>query len=167
MRKSTHNSQRKATAARNFRYNRFLMLRYFLAILFFANLYWGVFLLASGSVFSFLPIVLLLLTIPTIYEHVRLYGDKTENITSELKFNLLFHYSQTAVNLVLILITLTGVGYQQAFIFLTNSVAAKGFIIAVLLIGLALSLSCIRRIQKIQHQRDTHYHYLQELKEMN
>ena len=59
----------KETSVKNFRYNRFLLLRYLLAGFFFMNLYWGLSLALSQSWVALLPFGLMVLNLPAIAEH--------------------------------------------------------------------------------------------------
>ena len=69
----TNQEQQKKMAEKNFRFNRFLFLRYVLAVFFFANLYWLLAAMASNALLLILPLALLVLAISAIGEYVRLW----------------------------------------------------------------------------------------------
>ena len=154
--KSKQNIMRK-----NFRYNRYMALRYALALFFFTNLYWF-FLTREGMLAWIIPASLILLGVPAAVEHVKLHGDESEEINKQLRFNQLYHYFQTAVNLVMLIIVITKVGYVAMFPFLTTVIHARIMIATVLVIGALFSLLCIRRTIHIKSNTDKHYKRVKE-----
>ncbi|EOT25670.1 hypothetical protein [Enterococcus saccharolyticus] len=157
---------KKETAVKNFRYNRYLFLRYMLAVFFFANLYWALGLVLGGEMTALLPGFLIVFSLMAVAEHVKLYGAK-EYDSRQLHYNRLYHYCQLGVNLLMILISLTGVGYSFFFPFLETTMKARLIISGFLAIGSVISFACIKRMQAIDQQTDKHYQYIQEFeKEM-
>lgn len=165
--KQNQNQIRQQTALKNFRFNRFLLLRYSLAGFFFVNLYWSLALFGNGSALSMVPIALMMICVLSFAEYVKLYGEKSDQMNNKLRFSLFFHYSQIAVNIILSLIVATGIGYATVFTFLTDSIEAKLFLASLLTLGLILSFVCIKRIHSIQNQKDKHYQYIKEFRKMN
>ncbi|WP_440894861.1 hypothetical protein ACS127_09805 [Amphibacillus sp. Q70] len=157
------NQLKNETAIKNFHYNRFLLLRYILAGFFFSNLYWTLALFMSKSIFILIPVILLLLTIPAIFEHARLYGDITAEAQNKLRYHFIYQYVQMIFNLVLLVLTITRWGYHNLFPFLTNTSTARAVIIFILLVGIVMSISCLNRIKNIYLQKDKHYKYIKEL----
>ena len=153
---------RQKTSIKNFRYNRFLMLRYFLALFFFANLYWFLALLVMNAVLFVVPAGLMLISVLAIAEHVKLYGETSDNVEKNLRFNLFYHYMQIFINLICMLIVLTGIGYSQVFPFLNNFFQARALIFSVLILGSLLSFACVRRINHIKKNTDKHFEYIKD-----
>lgn len=89
MDKETVSQLKKETALKNFRFNRFLLLRYLLAGFFFTNLYWLLSLAMSKSMWSLLPLGLIVLSVPAIAEHLRLYGYPSDDVRNQLKWHRL------------------------------------------------------------------------------
>ena len=153
---------KKITAMKNFRYNRFLLLRYLLAAFFFTNLYWALALVMSKSIFAVLPVGLIIFMVPAISEHARLYGYLSDDIQGRLKFHLIYQKAQMVINVVLIVLVFINSTFQDLFPFFMNSTTARATIVSVLLIGILLSEIIIKRINKIYQQKDRHYHYIKE-----
>ncbi|MBO1307976.1 hypothetical protein JZO70_17510 [Enterococcus sp. 669A] len=153
---------KKETALKNFRYNRFLILRYLLAGFFFSNLYWLLMLFMSRSWYALLPASLFILTLPAIGEHAKLYGDMTDQIQNKLRHHKFYLSIQLGMNLVLLVISFTEGGFQRLYPFLTTSSQAKAALVTILLVGIFMSAFCIHRIRRIYLQQDKHYEYIQE-----
>ncbi len=158
---------KKETAMKNFRYNRFLILRYLLAAFFFSNLYWLLMLWMSRSWYGLLPASLLILTLPAIAEHAKLYGDMTDQIQGKLRHHKFYQSIQLGINLVLLVISFTQGGFQRLYPFLTVSSQARAALVTVLLVGIILSAFCIQRIRRIYLQKDKHYSYIKEFAKTN
>lgn len=158
---------KKETALKNFRYNRFLLLRYLLAGFFFSNLYWLLMLFMSHSWYALLPASLMLFMLPAIAEHAKLYGDMTDQIENKLRHNKFYHSIQLGLNLLLLVLSFTAGGYRRLYPFLATSSQARAAIATILLVGIFLSAFCIQRIKRIYLQKDKHYEYIQEFAKMN
>ena len=158
MDKETVSQLKKETALKNFRYNRFLLLRYLLAGFFFTNLYW---------LLSLLPLGLIVLSVPAIAEHLRLYGYPSDDVRNQLKWHRLYQMTQGIINLVLLVSVLTNFGFEQVFPFFTNSATSKGFVSCILLVGMLLSGIILKRIQSIYSQKDRHASYITEFSKLN
>lgn len=158
---------KKKTAVKNFRYNRYLMLRYLLAGFFFSNLYWGLALLMTSSIFALLPFGLLLLSVPAIAEHVRLYGFASDEVKNKLQFHKMYQQIQAAINVFLLLSCITGMSFSKLYPFLTNTIETRLATSSVLLAGIILSLIKLKRIQMIYINQDQHYQAIQRFAELN
>lgn len=152
---------REEMAKKNFRYNRYLLLRYVLATFFFSNLYWGLSLLLSGSGFISIPMIMLGIRLWVVTEHVRLYGLKAQNKVN-LQGNYIYYLCQLLLNGVLMISVLTSIGFTRLFPFLTQNHETKITVSVWLLVGILLSVVCLHRISKIRKNKDKHYSYIQE-----
>lgn len=148
---------------KNFYYNRYLLLRYLLAIFFFTNLYWFLGLLMSQSSLMLLPLMLLGLSIPAISEHVKLYGEDRQANPLKLQANRLYYLIQLVTNVGIGLMALTNSGFTELFPFFKNSTNTRFVVLAVLLMGGMLAIIGLKRIQHIGLDRDKHYQYIKEL----
>lgn len=153
---------KKETADKNFCYNRFLFLRYLLALFFFTNLYWGLALYLSESPLMLVPGLLLLMSLLAIMDHVKLYGIKAESTTKCLDHHLWYQKIQLLVNFFLLLLLFIPKGINLFFPFLVNSVQTNGMIGSICMLGIALSFWSIYRIKKIYHNQDVYYSHIKE-----
>lgn len=154
---------RKQTAITNFRYNRFLLLRYLLALFFFVNLYWGLASFLSKGVLSLIISTLLLVVGGfAVGEHVKLYGDKDESIASKLYFNHFYYLFQLLVNFCIFVSAFTGFGFKQLFPFLISTSMTRLVIIGVAFLGSGLSLVCLHRVRAILRKKDRYYQHIKK-----
>ena len=167
MDKETVSQLKKETALKNFRYNRFLLLRYLLAGFFFTNLYWLLSLAMSKSMWALLPLGLIVLSVPAIAEHLRLYGYPSDDVRNQLKWHRFYQRTQLAVNGILLLSVLTNLGFSQVFPFFTNNTTSKGFVSCILIVGILLSGIILKRISSIYSQKDKHASYITEFSKLN
>ena len=157
----------KETAVKNFRYNRFLLLRYLLAGFFFMNLYWGLSLALSQSWVALLPFGLMVLNLPAIAEHLRFYGYPSKEIKGQLDQHRRYQWVQLGTNLVLVVMCWAGSGLQMVFPFLNADPSSRGFVSCILLSGILLSLLSLRKIAKIYANLDRHARYIDEFEQKN
>lgn len=155
----------KETAVKNFRYNRFLLLRYLLAGFFFMNLYWGLSLALSQSWVALLPFGLMVLSLPAIAEHLRLYGYPSNEIKGQLDQHWRYQWVQLGANLVLVVMCWAESGFQMVFPFLNADSSSRGFVSCILLSGVLLSLLSLRKIAKIYANLDRHARYIDEFEQ--
>lgn len=167
MDKKTASQLKKDTALKNFRYNRFLLLRYLLAGFFFTNIYWLLSLAMSKSAWALLPLGLLVLSVPAIAEHLRLYGYPSDDVRDQLKGHRLYQITQAITNVVLLVSVLTNLGFGQVFPFFKNNATSKGFVSCILLAGILLSAVILKRISSIYSQKDKHASYITEFSKLN
>ncbi|MEG0293790.1 hypothetical protein [Enterococcus sp.] len=159
--KEKRQKNKKETAKRNFRYNRYLLLRYSLATLFFTNLYWGLTLYVIQQKTVILPLSLFVFSIGAISEHVKLYGDN-KDVEPQLKMNGYYHIIQLFTNSFLIISTVLSFDFTRFFPFLKNTIQARALLVLVLLLGIVLSAICLKRIFAINKNQDKHYQYIKE-----
>lgn len=146
---------KEKTSLKNMEYNRYILLRYSLALFFFANLNWFITLLMDGSIFLFVPLLLLVYAIFPITEQVKLYG--TENKNYQLKQMKKYFNVQLTLNIVLWFLSLYEPFYNIAFPFMANDVQGFSGISIVLMIGSVISIACLRKIGKIHNHQDRTY----------
>ena len=144
--------QRRETALKNTFFNRYLLLRYTIALFFFGNIYWLLNQFIRPSFVIVLPITLIVLAILATVEQFRLYGKRDER----LKVTQMFVRSQAVIQMGLLVLTWTS-WFTDLFPIFENNQVARVFVFIVLLLGLVISLLDIRRIQDIYQQKDKAY----------
>ena len=162
----TNQEQQKKMTEKNFRFNRFLFLRYVLAVFFFANLYWLLAAIASNALLLILPLSLLVLAILAIGEYVRLYGNHSEQIAENLRWTCLFYLCQLTMNLLLYVVCFFSPLFSFVFPFLDNTLINRGVLALWLGVGLTLAALCLQRVNKIRRKKDTYYGYIKEYKKL-
>lgn len=144
--------QRRETALKNTFFNRYLLLRYTIALFFFGNIYWLLNQFIRPSFVIVLPITLIVLAILATVEQFRLYGKRDER----LKVTQMFVRSQSVIQMSLLVLTWTS-WFTTLFPIFENNQAARLFVFVILLLGLGLCLLNLKRIQEIYERKDKAY----------
>ena len=144
--------QRRETALKNTFFNRYLLLRYTIALFFFGNIYWLLNQFIRPSFVIVLPITLIVLAILATVEQFRLYGKRDER----LKVTQMFVRSQAVIQVGLLVLTWTSL-FTTLFPIFENNQAARFFVFVILLLGLGLCLLNLKRIQEICERKDKAY----------
>lgn len=147
---------RKKSALKNMNYNRFILFRYSLALLFFVNLYWAMSLAFLGSALWVVPLTFVVIAIPAIFEQVKLNGITIED-SPILSWTNKYLYLQGALNFVLLFLVFTDWGAEKMFVMFENIESIQFFIALVLMFGLVLILFNIRKIKQIKQNQDRAY----------
>ena len=144
--------QRRETALKNTFFNRYLLLRYTIALFFFGNIYWLLNQFIRPSFVIVLPITLIVLAILATVEQFRLYGKRDER----LKVTQMFIRSQAVIQMGLLVLTWTSL-FTTLFPIFENNQTARLFVFVILLLGLGLCLLNLKRIQEIYERKDKAY----------
>lgn len=144
--------QRRETALKNTFFNRYLLLRYTIALFFFGNIYWLLNQFIRPSLVIVLPITLIVLAILATVEQFRLYGKRDER----LKVTRMFVRSQAVIQVGLLVLTWTS-WFTTLFPIFENNQTARFFVFVLLLLGLGLCLLNLKRIQEIYERKDKAY----------
>ncbi len=155
--KKALDAQRQEMALKNMRFNRYLLLRYSLALFFFANIYWLMISFIRLSFYAFLPMVLLLVMILASAEQFRLYG--VEN--AMLRWTPVAIQAQLLVQVLVLVLVIFGQMTQVFPIFANNS-SAHFFVFGIVGLGTLLSLLNLRRISRILRNEDRAYQRYQQ-----
>lgn len=150
--KQQRDAYRKKTSLNSMYFNRFLLIRYILAIFMFCNLYWAIFSLGTLSIVSILPIALIVGLVVALFEQIKLYRQHT----NDLPKSRVFFISQLTTNCILLLGVYSPL-FNTIFPFLTDESATKSAITLVLLLGIVLCLLTLNKIQKISQNQDKHF----------
>lgn len=145
---------RKKTSLKNMYFNRFLLIRYLLAIFVFSNFYWSIF--SSGTFISIIPIMLLLLSCLAAYEMFKVLGQKDPII----HWTHLFFKLQMIVCGVGMIVLIT-FPVSEIIPFLTNTSLAQliGFILFGS--GFFMCLLVRKRLHQIELKSDKQYQRIQ------
>ena len=155
----TQEQKRKENSLKSTYFNRYLMLRYSLAAMFFGNLYWLLVQLFNWTLYAVIPIVLLILSILAIAEQFKMYGTKEVYLSkTRLFFNL-----QSIVQLLLIVLVLCTDQISIIFPVFTTKLTSKLFVAFLLGLGLLISILNLQRIKLITEGRDRALLRLQQL----
>lgn len=149
-------------ARRSFRYNRFLSLRYALALFCLTNVYWVSLILNFGFAWI-VPALMVLVGFPAVFEQIKLLTVTTLDITNELKFTKMFLIIQLIANVAFIGIVLSGLGFNEFYPFLTSYMKTRVFMTGILAIGVLIAAHCLRRISKIKTNTDKFYSHIIEM----
>ena len=150
--------QRREMALTNTFFNRYLLLRYSIALFFFGNVYWLLNQFISPSLIIIFPIMLIVFSILATVEQFKLYGNRKE----KLGITLMFVRIQMLISIGLLVLTWTS-WFTNLFPIFENNQVARLFVFVVLLLGLVLSLLDIRRIKKIYKRTDKTYQQFVQL----
>lgn len=145
---------REKMAIKNMRFNRYILLRYSLALFFFANLNWLVFMLPARNLAMLLPIAMLLLAIFPIQEFIKLYSKFDQVHLSKTR---LYFRSQLVLNSVLVIVSLHNGFYSFAFPFLNANAYGTVGLIGVLTLGAVISGLCLGKLNAIASNKDRGY----------
>ena len=132
--------QRRETALKNTFFNRFLLLRYSIALFFFGNIYWLLIQFIRPSLVVIFPIILVVFSILATVEQFRLYGKRSVR----LGITQMFVCLQAIISTGLLVLTWTS-WFTDLFPIFENNQVARVFVFIVLLLGLVISLLDIRR----------------------
>lgn len=149
---------KQETTWKNNLFARYILFRYSLALIFFANIYWIMILSYQLNVIIILPILQLLLIAIAFAEQFTLYG----KITVALKWTKLAFLGQIAVSLIGILLVILPYQFEQAFPIFSNGLSGKVFVIVLQLLGLGLSQLNIKRIEQVKNNTDKFYYRFQQ-----
>ncbi|QVI35241.1 sugar transporter [Lacticaseibacillus chiayiensis] len=146
----TIDKNRQALSLQSMRFNRFLGIRYITAVCFFANLWWSV---IAGNLWSkWLPVGLMMLAIPVIYEQIKLFGTPTHY----LPYTTLYFWCQTGVNIGLSILIVTPL-FNQLYPFVRDTNNNRGIVLLILIIGIGLGGWSLHRLHLIKRDKDRFY----------
>ncbi|WP_449163550.1 hypothetical protein [Streptococcus hyovaginalis] len=137
---------------KNTLFNRYMLFRYSLALLFFANVYWFLTLLFVPSAYLVLPIVMLLILVLATVEQFKLYGAKQP----KLSHTALALKAQLGVQVLVVILVIAN---QTNIVFPTfsNQLAAKLMVVGLQVLGMLLVGLNLRKIAKIKQNKDHYY----------
>ena len=138
-------AKRKQATLKNMRFNRYLLFRYSLSLLFFANLYWFLIQFIHLSIYILVPVLLIAFVIMALAEQFKLYSSE------EIRLNKtqFFFRIQMCAQFILLLIILFTNQYTTIFPIFANTALSRYFMAVILACGILLNLGNLYRIRQI------------------
>ncbi|WEV45242.1 hypothetical protein OZX60_00320 [Streptococcaceae bacterium ESL0687] len=152
MERSERQKKKQEFAMKNMYFNRFMLIRYVTALFFFSNLYWAIFALGTRSILAVIPVFLLVLSIPVLFEHVNLYGSHANILPATKRYYLL----QVMMNVISLLLVPTPI-FSQLFGFMKDTREARIFSSSVLILGILIGALILLRLKKIRLNEDRQF----------
>lgn len=143
-------TQKKLSSLKNMYFNRYLMVRYFLAVFVFSNFYWALY--TQGHWIMVIPCILLLLAIKPCFDVIRSYGETS----IDMKWSTIYFRAQLGVNIVAAILMWTGM-FHDLFPFLSDILPSQILASTILLGGAIMALCCVKRLDKIERNEDKQY----------
>lgn len=147
----------KHFSAKAVKFNRFLLLRYSLALFFFVNLNWFLILSLSNRSMVFFPLLLLGAIGICLYEQLKLYN-KNQTPVENLTFTRGYLIAQILGNVFLIGVIWIANGMESFFPFLHDMAQTRIVMSGLLGLGILLALWNLKRIKRISQNKDKYYH---------
>lgn len=144
--------QRQEASLKNTFFNRYLLLRYTLALFFFGNLYWLLIQLTTRSWLVLVPSLLLILIVLACVEQFKLYGKREAQLSRTKRAMEV----QAMVQVLSLVAPLTP-WFTSVYPIFADSLVARLFTFSLLAIGFGLLYLNLRRIQKISQNTDKAY----------
>lgn len=152
---------RKQQYEKSMKFTRYLYIRYFLAVLFFANIFWGMTLIVVSNMLAVLPITMLIIIFMTYFTIMKLQSNP-EASTMRLEQFLKLNIGVTSAQIICIWINA-----HYFFPYMQASLTNQGIMTIVFSGSILLSLLSIRQISRIEKNEDKISRRLAELKEYN
>lgn len=159
MKKTTNDVQKEQSVSFMY-FNRFLMLRYFTAFMFFTNLYWFGMALVSKSWSAILPLLLMIGGIAVTLE----LTSKLHTKKRAVPISKGYYLAQISVNLGIILLSMTP-AYSLFFPFLNSK--GQFYVIGIALIGILMSVMVLLKIKKIANDQDRQFKVIKMFEKTN
>lgn len=146
-----HVSQReKEWQKKDIYYNRYLAIRYITAVFFFANFWWLITLSMGKSLVAVVPLLLLILSGPAIWEQ----KEKFHNSQNTIRKTELYYLIQTLANVAFSFCYFTPL-FRQLYPFLNQN--GDEYLLTILLVGILLAGFALQRAVKIAKDEDRYY----------
>lgn len=154
--KASQPKNNKHFSAKAVKFNRFLLLRYSLALFFFVNLNWLLTLYLSNQATAFLPLLLLIGLAICLYEQLKVYN-KSQEPVEQLTVTKGYLIAQGIGNVFLIGAVWMMNGMQYFFPFLHDTLQTRSVMTAILAVGIGLALWNVKRLERISQNKDKYY----------
>lgn len=153
---------KKETSIKSMYFNRYLGVRYTLALFFFCNLYWLLSLGLSHSAFAVLPAVNILLSVLAMYEQVKIFSNHTSDASAARRAFTAFG----AVNVVVLVLMLVPGMFERCYPFINATLTHQIIVAVILLAGLLLVMYTLYKLNKIRNQHDKQYHRIKHYEKL-
>lgn len=145
-------------AVRNFKFNRFLLLRYSLALFFFVNLYWLIFNLFTSPITAVVPLLIIICSTLAVGEQIKLYWHHDNT----LKFTKLFFKTQFTANVLLTAVAWNKSIFSFLYPFLTYQNNLVMLLYALFITGAFASLILIKKAERIGMNKDKKFELIKK-----
>ena len=146
----TVEKNRQDMSLKSMQFNRFMLIRYTTALFFFVILYWALIMRHTWVVI--IPLAVMFVSGFAIVEQIKLFGQHT----NQLIFSKLFFRTQLAVNVALMISTMTPL-FASLFQFVNNTNQNRYIVLVILLLGFGVILFVNKRLTLIASNHDKYY----------
>ena len=147
--------KRQLTWKNNY-FARYMLLRYTLALFFFANVYWLAVLSYQGHWLGVVPLTMLIAHALGSVEQFKLYGKREARLAVTKRA----FQAQLAVCLGVVLSCISPI-FSTIFPVFADNLTGRGFVIGLQLLGCLILVLNLRRIRQILDNKDKFYHRFQ------
>lgn len=142
--------EKNLAALKSMYFNRYLMIRYALALFLFSNFYWMLFLHKSALVA--LPLTMLIFCLRPCYENFKCYGQARPC----MRWTRIFFMCQCVVNMFVIASVFTPL-FKVILPVLTDTTISRVLAFTAAFIGWLIDLVCLRRFRDISNNEDRQF----------
>lgn len=153
--------KQKMLKLRTFYFNRYLIVRYIMALFLFLNINWFTLLVYVKSYFSVIPLFLMCCSIYPIYEQIKLYRTPT----NKLPYTKIYFNIQIMMNVLLMMLSVTSI-FDHLYYFIDPGYLGHSIILLFLLLGIFIGEFTVRRLKKIENNLDKYYNHLKKYKQI-
>lgn len=147
--------RRKETGLKTMYFNRFLLIRYITAGMFFANVYWFISLMISNTYWSLVPGINLVVIIIATFEQFSMVSAPINDAKKSS-----FAYRYLLITNILIGMNAFTPLFSKLFPFLNNSMESSYLILGINIVGIILCMISIIRLEKIKNCTDKQFKYI-------
>lgn len=158
MKQRIQSKQQKLFSLKSMYYQRYLLIRYSIACIFFTNLYWWI---CLQDVFKIVPSILCIGCILSCIESVTAFGKKNMRTRwTSTVFKL-----QLIINICLMMLSWTHY-VSYLFPFLTVSITSSLCICCICILGVILCYGCLHKLHNISLNKDKQYQRIKEYEKL-
>lgn len=150
--------RRQEQSVKSMYYNRYLLIRYVIAAIFFTNLYWLICMIMVRSSLYVIPLLLMMILTISMAEQVKIYSAPT----NDARYTKYVFVVLLWTNVLLAVMTCFAVPFDQLYPFLLNENKSRGLVLAILFIQICLTLLSLNRLRQIKNNEDKHYCRIQQ-----
>ena len=148
---------RKQNSLKHMYYNRYLMVRYFLAVFVFANFYWALY--SMQKWIMVIPLIMLLAAVLPCFENMKAYGETA----IQMRWTKRYYQLQLGVSAGVLILVCTPL-FPHILPFLKVSGVSQIAALVISMLGCAMAYCCICRLKKIEGNEDKQHARIRQLK---
>ncbi|ASS97891.1 hypothetical protein B9L19_00455 [Geobacillus thermocatenulatus] len=154
--------RRQEQSVKSMYYNRYLLIRYVMAVIFFANLYWFICMIMVHSFLHVIPLLLMMILTISMAEQVKIYSAPT----NDARYTKYVFLVLLWINVLLAVMACFTAPFGQLYPFLINENKSRGLVLAILFLQICLILVSLNRLRQIKNNEDKHYYRIQQYEKM-